>query len=284
MKAIIYTILIASLIALSPAHADGASKIEAAEMERDEMKRMARYRANRKRAAHYTKYRFPSTAIAVKDATALYHEMNGIRYKAQLRQEARAFTGIFAWMWTNDGDEYKAARAAQVHWKDLAMAAATRIKIAEANDKKVYSYEEEFVRAESRLGAMFKFVGHAKALVGIAERTENQSDFGYYYKDEAYRTLAYVQKKFDKASKQYHYAKRMANENTAEYIDNKLARELAKADDYLQSVIDEVAKEAALVAEEEALFAQEVADNIAKVKAALDVEVEKLRFKNTFDK
>jgi hypothetical protein len=151
--------------------------------------------------------------------------------------------------------------------------ARTRLGIAQENDKKIYTYEEERVRAESRLGAMFQFVGHAKALVGIAERPENQSDFGWYYKDEAYRTLAYVRKTYDKASAQYHYATRIVNEHTDAYINNELAEALAKADDYLQLAIEEIDLE-------NMLFAQEVADNIAKVRAALDVEVEKLRFKN----
>jgi hypothetical protein len=277
MKRIIYTILLASSIALSPAHATGGSEIEKAEITRDEMKRMARFKADSKRVTREARYRFPSTSIAVRDAEKLYHQMNDVRYKAQLRQEARAFTGIFAWLWTNDGDEYKAARAAQVHWKDLMIEARTRLGIAQENDKKIYTYEEERARSESRIAFTWKFISYAEGLVGIAERTENQSDFGWYYKAEAYRTLAIARKAHDKASAQYHYATRISNEYTDPYIDNELAEALAKADDYLQSVIEEIALE-------NALFAQQVSDNIAKVRAALEVEVEKVRFKAPFDK
>jgi hypothetical protein len=50
--------------------------------------------------------------------------MDTFRYKAQLQRESKEFKGIFSWLGENMNESYKAARAAQVHWKDLMNAAS----------------------------------------------------------------------------------------------------------------------------------------------------------------
>jgi lipid II:glycine glycyltransferase (peptidoglycan interpeptide bridge formation enzyme) len=83
-------------------------------------------------------------------------------------------------------------------------------------------------------------MGYADALVVLAESDAYAKDFALYYKQPAYYTAAIAKIEFDEATATYNQAAKIADRYTDSHINNELAEALAKADDYLQSVIDEV--------------------------------------------
>ena len=205
---------------------------------KDDMKQLARFEANGKRSMRDVQQTKKSTDRAVKDTQRLYYQMDAFRYKAQLQRESKDFKGIFSWLGENMNESYKAARAAQVHWKDLMNAASDRLAIEKINDRRLYDYREEEIRAKQRLDWTRKFRGYAKGLVELAHR-ENYFMRGYFdYEADSDKTYTLANIQVQEAETYYRIALAKAESVTEANIKKELENKLAQADRYYQSVVD----------------------------------------------
>jgi hypothetical protein len=205
---------------------------------KDDMKQLARFEANGKRSMRDVQQTKKSTDQAVKDTQRLYYQMDTFRYKAQLQRESKEFKGIFSWLGENMNESYKAARAAQVHWKDLMNAASDRLAIEKINDRRLYDYREEEIRAKQRLDWTRKFRGYAKGLVELAHRS-NYFMRGYFdYEADSDKTYALANIQVQEAEAYYRIALAKAESVTEATIKKELENKLTQADRYYQSVVD----------------------------------------------
>jgi hypothetical protein len=241
MKKLIYLITLTSLLLNSSiTYTKELYKvpIDYAYRTKDDMKQLARFEANGKRSMRDVQQIKKSTDQAVKDTQRLYYQMDAFRYKAQLQRESKEFKGIFSWLGENMNESYKAARAAQVHWKDLMNAASDRLTIEKANDRRLYNYREEEIRSKQRLDWTRKFKGYAKGLVELAHRS-NYFMKGYFdYEVDSDKTYSLANIQVQEEEAYYKLALAKAESVTEVNIKKELENKLAQADKYYQSIVD----------------------------------------------
>lgn len=238
MKIITYSLFVALLFTSSISYSKTLHTIPIAyayETSQD-MKRIADFVAEGKRSTRDIRMVKESTAQALIDTQRLYHQMNDLRYKAQLTQEKWAFKGICAIICKNLSSWYLAARAAQVHWKDLANAASSRLSTEKSNDRKLFSHAEDAERAKARLSWTRTFRSYTSAVHALVANEYN--DMHGRYEAEANRTYALANAQVKEAEAESLRASKKAESVTESFIIKELRDKKTEADEYYLSVVN----------------------------------------------